>query len=163
MKSLLAVVALGLLPLLADAAKPYVEEVLTLQQARDLIAGCERYAAEHELAALSMAVYDASGNLKLFARQDGATRATVEFAHIKGRTAAVTALATSELAKVEFADAARPLGVRDAGGLTIVQGGVPVQSASGQHLGGFGVSGAPAAQDEACGLAGVTEMLAPNS
>lgn len=163
MKAYLAVVALGLLPVLADAAKPYMEEVLTLEQARDLIAGCERYAAEHELAALSLAVYDAAGNLKLFARQDGATRATIEFARIKGRTAAVTALATSQLAKVEFADATRPMGVRDPGALTIVPGGVPVRSASGQHLGGLGVSGAPAAQDEACGLAGVQAMLAPKS
>ena len=159
MKVLLAVVALSLLPELADAASPYMEEVLTLEQAQGLIAGCESYSAKHKLAALSMAVYDASGNLKLFARQDRAVLVTVEFAHIKGRTAAVAALATSELAEFEFADETQPLGIRYLDDLTIVQGGVAVQSASGQHLGGFGVSGAPAEQDEACGLAGVKKML----
>lgn len=159
MKKLL-VVALGLLPVLVDAADPYVEEVMTLKQARDLIAGCEVYAAQHELGAVSMAIYDASGNLKVFARQDGATLATVDFAHIKGRTAAITAMATSELAKIEYADRAHPLGIPHLDTLTIVQGGVPVQSASGQHLGGFGISGAPAVHDEACGRAGVEKMQA---
>lgn len=162
MKALLITLALALTPGFAAAAKPHLEELLTLEQAQELIEGCEVYAAKHELAALSMAVYDASGNLKLFVRQDGTTLATVDFAHIKGRTAAVTALATSELAKIEFADKTQPLGIGDLQGLTIVQGGVPVRSASGQHLGGFGVSGAPAEQDEACGLAGVKKMLASN-
>ena len=159
MRLLLAVIALSLLPDLADAAKPYMEEVLTLEQAQDLIAGCESYSVKHELAPLSMAVYDASANLKLFARQDGAVLVTVEFAHIKSRTAAVSALATSELAEIEFADETQPLGIRYLDNLTIVQGGVAVQSASGQHLGGFGVSGAPAEHDEACGMAGVKKML----
>ena len=159
MKRLL-VVALGLLPVLAEAADPYVEEVMTLEQARNLIVGCERYAAQHELGAVSMAIYDASGNLKVFARQDGATLATADFAHIKGRTAAITALATGELAKIEYAESARPMGIPQLGTLTIVQGGVPVQSVSGQHIGGFGISGAPAVHDEACGRAGVEKMQA---
>jgi uncharacterized protein GlcG (DUF336 family) len=162
MKVLLAIVALSLLPKIVNAAEPYREEVLTLEQAQDLIAGCESYSVKHELASLSMAVYDASGNLKLFARQDGAVFVTVEFAHIKGRTAAVSALATSELAKIEFADQSQPLGIRYLDHLTVVQGGVAVSSVSGQHLGGFGVSGAPAEHDEACGLAGVKNMLASN-
>ncbi len=163
MKTSLVAIALALAPALAGAAQPQMLEVLSLEQAQRLVAGCERYAQENELAPLSMAVYDAAGNLKLFARQDGTTLATVDFAHIKGRTAAVTALATSELAKIEFADKTRPLGIGHVQGLTIVQGGVPVRSSSGQHLGGFGVSGAPAAQDEACGLAGAEAMLASGS
>lgn len=159
MKVLLVVIVLSLLPAFASSAKPHMEEVLTLEQARDLIAGCEAYSTEHKLAAISMAVFDASGNLKLFARQDRAMSVTAEFAQIKGRTAAVSALATSELAEIEFADETRPLGIRYFDGLTIVQGGVAVKSTSGQHLGGFGVSGAPAEHDEACGLAGVAKML----
>ena len=159
MKVFLAVVAFTLLPGLADAAKPYMEEVITLQQAQDLIAGCEVYSEKHELAPLSMAVYDASGNIKFFTRQDGAMFVTVEFARIKARTSAVSALATSELAEIEFADRIQPLGIRYLDDLTVVQGGVAVPSVSGQHLGGFGVSGAPADHDEACGLAGVKNML----
>ena len=161
MKVLLAIVAFSLFPGFAAAAKPYTEEVLTLGQAQDLIAGCEVYSTKHELAPLSMAVYDASGNIKLFVRQDGALFVTVEFAHIKGRTSAVSALNTSELAEIEFGDPMQPLGIRYLDELTVVQGGVAVQALSGQHLGGFGVSGAPAEHDEACGLAGVKNMLAP--
>jgi glc operon protein GlcG len=161
MKALLTVVALGLLPGLAEAAKPYVEEVLTLTQARDLVEGCERHAAEREFAPLSMAVYDAAGNVKLFARQDGALLVTVDVAHIKGRTSALTALATRELAEIEFANTARPVGIAGLDVLTILQGGVALKSASGQHLGGFGVSGASAEDDEACAQAGIAQMLAP--
>ncbi len=149
-----------LLPAAVQGADPYVEEVMTLQQAQDLIAGCEAYAEQHQLPAVSMAVYDASGNLKLFARQDGTTVATIDFAHIKARTAAITALSTNELASIEYADSTRPLGIPHVDALTIVQGGVPVHSVSGQHIGGFGISGAPAAHDEACGLAGVERMRA---
>ena len=88
----------------ADADGPRMEEVLTLMQARNLIAGCEAYAEDNKLAPLSMAVYDASGNLKHFSRQDGAILVTVEFAHVKGRTAAVVGMATSELGAIEFAN-----------------------------------------------------------
>jgi len=161
MKALLTVVVLGLLPGLAEAAKPYLEEVLTLKQAQGLIQGCERHAAERELAPLSMAVYDAAGNVKLFARQDGALLVTVDVAHLKGRTSALTALATRELAEIEFANTARPVGIAGLDALTVLQGGVAVKSASGQHLGGFGVSGASSEDDEACAQAGIAQMLAP--
>jgi|AP95_1055475.scaffolds.fasta_scaffold00002_56 uncharacterized protein GlcG (DUF336 family) len=143
----------------ADADGPRMEEVLTLMQARNLIAGCEAYAEDNKLAPLSMAVYDASGNLKHFSRQDGAILVTVEFAHVKGRTAAVVGMATSELGAIEFANNERPLGIRYFDNLTVVQGGVAVLSNSGEHIGGFGVSGAPSEQDEACGLAGIIRML----
>lgn len=160
MKPLPIVVVLGLLPALAEAAKPYTEEVLTLNQAQDLVEGCERHAAERELAPLSMAVYDAAGNLKMFARQDGALLVTVDVAHVKGRTSALTALDTRTLGEIEFADRARPAGIGGLDALTIVQGGVAVSAVSGQHLGGFGVSGASAADDEACARAGIARMLA---
>jgi len=160
MKAWLTVVVLGLLPGMVEAAEPYLEEVLTLRQARDLVEGCERHALQRELAPLSMAVYDAAGNVKLFARQDGALLVTVDVAHIKGRTSALTALATRELAEIEFADTARPVGIAGLDALTIVQGGVAVKSASGKHLGGFGVSGASSEDDEACARVGIAQMLA---
>jgi glc operon protein GlcG len=159
MKALLAIFGLFLFIDSAIAAEPYSEEVLTLEQAQSLIAGCESFASKHELAALSMAVYDAAGNLKMFSRQDGAMNVTIEFSHSKGRTAAVSGLSTSGLAAIEFADTTPPLGIRYVENLTIVQGGVAVASVSGKHLGGMGVSGAPAEQDEACGMAGVKKML----
>lgn len=158
MKFLLVVFLLSLVCARAGVAEPYKEEVLTLTQAKDLVAGCEAYAQKNKLAPLSMAVYDASGNIKLFLRQDGAKLLSADFAHIKGRSAAVSGLATSELAAIEFKNKEQPLGIGYVEGVTIVQGGVAVASNSGQHLGGFGVSGAPAVDDEACGNAGVEQM-----
>ena len=159
MKFLLALFVLCFAFARSVSAEPYKEEVLTLAQAKKLIAGCEFYAQNNKLAPLSMAVYDAAGNIKLFLRQDGAKLLSADFAHIKGRSAAVSGLATSELAAIEYGNKDKPLGIGYINGVTIVQGGVAVTSSSGQHLGGFGVSGAPAVDDEACGLAGVEEML----
>ena len=158
MKFLVGILAVVLLCARAGAVEPYKEEVLTLAQAKHLVAGCEAYAQKNKLAPLSMAVYDASGNIKLFLRQDGAKLLSADFAHIKGRSAAVSGLATSELAAIEFKNKEQPLGIGYVDGVTIVQGGVAVASTSGQHLGGFGVSGAPAVDDEACGFAGIEVM-----
>lgn len=158
MKFLLVVFVFSLVSARIGAAEPYKEEVLTLTQAKHLVAGCEAYAQKNQLAPLSMAVYDAAGNIKLFLRQDGAKLLSADFAHIKGRSAAVSGLATSELAAIEFKNKEQPLGIGYVDGVTIVQGGVAVASLSGQHLGGFGVSGAPAADDEACGMAGIENM-----
>jgi uncharacterized protein GlcG (DUF336 family) len=159
MKFLLGALTILLLCARAGGAESYKEEVLTLAQAKRLVSGCESYARDNKLAPLSMAVYDAAGNIKLFLRQDGAKLLSADFAHIKGRTAAVSGLATSELAAIEYENKDKPLGIGYIDGVTIVQGGVAVASASGQHLGGFGVSGAPAVDDEACGVAGIEEML----
>jgi len=158
MKILLGLLALSFLCEQAGAADPYKEEVLTLTQAKNLVAGCETYARKNKLAPLSMAIYDASGNMKFFLRQDGAKFLTVDFAHIKGRSAAASGFSTSQLAAIEFENKEQPLGIRYVDGLTIVQGGVAVASISGQHLGGFGVSGAAAEHDEACGIAGIEKM-----
>ena len=129
---------------------------LTLAHARSMVAACEDFAGEKGLAPLSMAVYDAAGNLKLFSRQDGAMLVTVEFAGIKARTSAALGMSTKVLGDdVEFADKERPFGLRWLDNLTMVQGGVPITTAGGQLLGGIGVSGAASADDEACAQAGV--------
>ena len=72
-----------------DSAGLARQEVLTLPLARAMVAGCEAFARQNDLAPLTMAIYDESGDLKLFMRQDGATKVTLEFAHIKARTSAV--------------------------------------------------------------------------
>jgi uncharacterized protein GlcG (DUF336 family) len=132
------------------------QEVLTLPLARAMVAGCEAFAQKNELAPLTMAIYDASGDLKLFMRQDGASMVTVEFAHIKARTSAVLGMSTKDLGdNVEFSNNDRPMGIRYVDNLTVVQGGIPIRAQSGQLLGGMGVSGAPSAMDEACGWAGI--------
>lgn len=86
---------------------------------------------------------------------------TVEFAHIKARTAAVLGMSTNDLGNdVAFANKDRPMGIRYVDNLTVVQGGVPIKSQSGQILGGMGVSGAPSAMDEACARAGIEAVQA---
>lgn len=87
LKSLIAalVISVPAIVLAQEDATLGDQKVLTLSQARVMVAGCEVFAQQNDLAALTMAVYDASGNLKLFSRQDGSLMVTVEFAHLKAR------------------------------------------------------------------------------
>jgi glc operon protein GlcG len=161
-KQTTAALALAALPTSAFGAGVYQEDVLSLSAAHTIVAGCVEFAVQNDLVPLSMAVYDQHGNLKLFLRQDGAMTVTVEFAHIKARTAAVLGMATGALGDdVEFDDKDRPMGISYMDNLTVVQGGVPVRSPAGVLLGGMGVSGAPSEMDEACARAGL-EAVQPD-
>ncbi len=123
-----------------------------------MVQGCEDYARRNNLDPIVIAIFNASGNLKIFARQDFARTGSIDFAMVKGRTAAVLGITTDALGKTDYADPGRPMGIASAEGLTIVQGGVPIFAADGTLLGGIGVSGAPSAHDEACGKAGIAAV-----
>lgn len=129
---------------------------LSLDVARLMVDGCEKKAAAEGWAPVSIAVIDDGGRLVAFVRQDGATMGTIEFAQLKAGTAASLGLGSGELGdKFEFADRDRPIGVAYVEGVTVTPGGLPVRTASGQLLGGIGVSGAAADQDVACSQAGI--------
>ncbi len=148
---------------LSYAAGLVERQVLTLGLASKMIAACEAYASAQKLDPLTIVVFDDGGNLKALSRQDGALLVTLDFAQGKARTAAMLGMSTKELGdSVEFTDNDRPMGLRYLDDISMVQGGLPIRSKSGQLLGGIGVSGAPSEQDEACGRAAldaVSEQL----
>lgn len=151
------VMALGVLSMTATythASGLADRQVITLDLANKMIAACAAYAEDKGLDPLTIAVFDDGGNLKALNRQDGALMVTLDFAQGKARTAAMLGMSTKDLGdSVEFADNDRPMGLRYLDGISMVQGGLPIRSKSGQLLGGIGVSGAPSEQDEACGWA----------
>jgi len=148
---------------LSYAAGLVERQVLTLGLASKMIAACEAYASAQKLDPLTIVVFDDGGNLKALSRQDGALLVTLDFAQGKARTAAMLGMSTKELSdSVAFTDNDRPMGLRYLDDISMVQGGLPIRSKSGQLLGGIGVSGAPSEQDEACGRAAldaVSEQL----
>ena len=132
------------------------KQALSLEIASLMVAGCEQKAKAEGWAPVSIAVIDDGGNLLMFIRQDGANMGTIEFAQLKGGTAASLGLGSEELGdRFEFSDPDRPIGVAYVEGITVTPGGLPIRSAGGQLLGGIGVSGAAAEQDVACGQAGI--------
>jgi uncharacterized protein GlcG (DUF336 family) len=104
---------------------------------------------------VSIAVVDDGGNLKAFARMDGAELAGVALARDKAYTSVANSIATHELALL-----AQPggdlFGIHaNAGGRYVIfGGGVPIRR-DGRIVGAVGVSGGTSAQDVACADAGV--------
>ncbi|BBX71385.1 GlcG/HbpS family heme-binding protein [Mycolicibacterium psychrotolerans] len=109
--------------------------------------------AERRSIQVSAAVVDAGGNLVAFGRMDGAEIAGPVLAVDKAYTAVANRIATSELARLA-APGGELFGLHANGGgrFVIFGGGVPVR-VEGTVIGGVGVSGASAADDEACAVA----------
>lgn len=107
---------------------------------------------------VSAAVVDAGGNLVAFGRMDGAEIAGPVLAVDKAFTAVANRLATSELGHLA-APGGELFGLHaNAGGrFVIFAGGVPLV-AGGEIVGGVGVSGASADDDEACARAGAAVL-----
>jgi uncharacterized protein GlcG (DUF336 family) len=124
----------------------------------DLATALRMVAAAHAEAArrsilVSAAVVDAGGHLVAFGRMDGAEIAGPVLAVDKAYTAVANRIATSELATLA-APGGELFGLHANGGgrFVIFGGGVPIV-VDGTVVGGVGVSGASAAEDEACALA----------
>jgi uncharacterized protein GlcG (DUF336 family) len=114
--------------------------------------------AERRSILVSAAVVDAGGHLIAFGRMDGAEIAGPVLAVDKAYTAVANRTATSELAKLA-APGGELFGLHANGGgrFVIFGGGVPIL-VDGIVVGGVGVSGASAAEDEACALSALTAL-----
>jgi uncharacterized protein GlcG (DUF336 family) len=102
---------------------------------------------------VSAAVVDAGGHLVAFARMDGAEIAGPVLAVDKAFTAVAHSTSTAELAALA-APGGELFGLQANGGgrYVVFPGGIPLRR-DGAIVGGVGVSGASAAQDDACAAA----------
>jgi len=103
---------------------------------------------------INVAVTDASGVLAGFLRMPGAFLHSVDIAIDKARTAAGFGFPTSQWAQVVGDDEPLRQGLAARSGLVMFGGGLPVVE-GGLRIGGIGVSGGSAKQDEACAAAGL--------
>ena len=109
--------------------------------------------AERRSILVSAAVVDAGGHLIAFGRMDGAEIAGPVLAVDKAYTAVAHRIATLQLATLAAPGGLFGLHANGGGRFVIFGGGVPI-AIDGVAVGGIGVSGASAADDEACALAG---------
>ncbi len=143
----------GLVMSIALSVMAYGQElrpVLSAETAKKIVAGCERFAREHDLK-LAIAVVGPGETLVAFLRVDGAVPGAGEFALWKARSSASLGLATAQLAALAKATPA----LADAPGVAPIAGGEAVYSPEGDLLGGVGVSGASENQDVSCARAGI--------
>jgi uncharacterized protein GlcG (DUF336 family) len=122
--------------------------------AAQAILGAVQERAQQIGVAVSVAVVDAGGNLKAFARMDGAEIAGTTLAPDKAFTALAHRMPTHELARMA-APGGELFGLQASGGrFVIFGGGIPI-AVGGRVVGAIGVSGATVDQDVSCAEAGV--------
>ena len=110
---------------------------------------------------INVAVTDASGVLMAFLRMPGAFLHSIDIAIDKAYTAASFGFPTSQWGGVIGDNELLRIGLNQRARLVLFGGGLPVVE-HGQRIGGIGVSGGSAEQDELCALAGLRTIgLAP--
>jgi len=125
---------------------------ITLQQANDAIAAAITKAEAIDTK-MDIAVVDAGGNLKAFARMDGACLGSIDIALKKARTARMFDMPTGEIGKLSQPGGALFNIEHSNGGLITFPGGVPIMDGD-TVIGAIGVSGSTVDNDHAVAEAG---------
>ncbi len=125
--------------------------VLTLETAKKIAAACEQK-AKAEGWKMNIAIVDTGGNLKYFLRQDDAFLGSVKIAQLKANTSSSFPFSTKQIGEIVQT---RAPGLAYVPGLVTFEGGLPIKTASGEHIGAIGVSGDTAEHDGVCAQAGL--------
>lgn len=130
---------------------------LTLEAAERMVAAAKKKAAEINTK-MDIAVVDAGGNLKAFARMDGAWLGSIDIAQRKARTARWFDMNTGEIGKLS--QPGGPLfGIEHSNdGLITFPGGVPLKNSKGEVVGAIGVSGSTVENDHTVAAAGAAAL-----
>lgn len=130
---------------------------LTLEAAERIVAAAKKKAAEINTK-MDIAVVDAGGNLKAFARMDGAWLGSIDIAQRKARTARWFDMDTGIIGTLS--QPGGPLfGIEHSnGGLITFPGGVPLKDGRGEVVGAIGVSGSTVENDHAVAVAGAAAL-----
>lgn len=133
---------------------------LTLQHATTIVEVALRTGRETRCAPLAVAVLDAGGHLKAFAREDGAGIVRPQIAIGKAWGALGMGLGSRTLARRVAEQPQQQaffaaLNAMSGGRVVPAAGGVLIKDAQGEVLGAVGISGDHSDKDEACALAGI--------
>lgn len=132
---------------------------LSLAAAEAVANACLKQQAVSKHAPITVVVVDDGGIVKVAKRQDNACKACEQIAEMKARTAALFNAPTRALETMSYGEKKDGVGAAIPGaphvpGIIVFPGGVPI-TVGGVPIGGVGVSGASADEDEACALAGI--------
>ncbi len=123
-----------------------VTKNISLEQATRVVDAAVRKARDLGIRE-DVAVVDAGGNLKAFARMDGAWIGSIDIAIRKARTARLFDMTTADLGRM--AQPGNPLyGIEESnGGLIVFGGGMPIKDPDGAIIGAIGASGSTVDDD----------------
>lgn len=134
--------------------------VLDMDTALKIAGGCQEF-AEAEGWRMNIAIVDRGANLIVFHRMDDAFLGSGDIAIGKAKTSANFPFSTRFVGELAYGvDGAAPgvEGLDEVDGVIAFAGGLPI-SAGEFHIGGIGVSGDSADNDEACAKAGVEAVF----
>ena len=129
---------------------------ITLDAAEKVVAAAKKKAAEINTK-MDITVVDAGGNLKAFARMDGAWLGSIDISMKKARTARWFDMSTGEIGKLS--QPGGPLfGIEHSnGGLITFPGGIPLKEGD-KVVGAIGVSGSSVENDHTVAAAGAAAL-----
>ena len=128
--------------------------ILTAGAAMKMVHGCLTK-ADAEGWRMHIAVMDNSGRLKAYFRMDDAQMLSQDIANGKAHSSAVAPLSTKQWGDNAFPQGGGPTAAAFVPGIIYFEGGLPIMTADGYHLGGIGVSGDTGANDAICAQAGI--------
>lgn len=132
-------------------------QTLTLAEAQAIADGAEAKAVELGIK-IAIAILDAHGNLKLYRRMDESSFISVRMSQLKAMTSCSMPLSTKALAEKSASLENSPYA--NVPGIVLLEGGLPIITREGQHIGAIGVSGATPALDGQCAQAGLEQIKA---
>jgi glc operon protein GlcG len=136
---------------------PRMIKALTLDMAKTMADAAEALARKEKVN-IAVAIMDDHGNLKYYRRMDGNNLISVEMSQLKAHTSASIPISTKDLAKRNVTD---PNGAYlDVPGIVLLEGGLPLITKDGQHIGAIGISGSNPKLDGKCAQAGVNAVAA---
>jgi glc operon protein GlcG len=131
--------------------------VISLELAKKLAAGCEAKAKEQSWK-MNISVVDSGANEIYFEKMDGAFLGSREIALHKAKTSANFPFPTRFVEQLSYGKDLKGgtlPGLPLVPGIIAFAGGLPIMTADKAHIGGIGVSGGTADQDETCAQAGL--------
>jgi uncharacterized protein GlcG (DUF336 family) len=130
---------------------------MNLDQANHIIAGALAHAKASNYLPMGIAVVDAAGQLKAYARQDGATALRFDIAY--GKAAASVGMGCNSRALAERTKTVPVFlgAIASVSAMPFIPqtGAVLIKDATGQTIGAVGASGGTGDEDEAICMAGV--------
>jgi uncharacterized protein GlcG (DUF336 family) len=107
---------------------------------------------------MNITIIDAGGNLKAFARMDGAWLGSIDISAKKARTARFFDMDSGEIGKLSQPGGPLYHIEISNGGLITFPGGVLLKNATGEIIGAIGVSGSTVENDHAVATAGANAL-----
>ncbi len=120
--------------------------------AKKMADGAEKKAIEKQIS-IAIAIMDGHGNLKYYQRMDGNNFISVRMSQLKAMTSASIPLSTKALAERNKGMDNNPYS--SVPGIVLLEGGLPIITKDGQHIGSIGISGANPELDGICAQAGI--------